>query len=60
MKCIKILAGIYEFYKDNKMKYRIYKNRWNGWTLSVFSEKHQQFIGSRYFSTLKEAKNAIL
>lgn len=59
MKCIKLVAGVYEFLENGKMKYRIYKNRWSGWTLSVFSEKHNQFIDSRYFNTLKQAKSAI-
>lgn len=59
MKIYKLMAGVYEITEDNKMKYRIYKNRWNGWTLAIFSEKHKQFIDSRYFPTLKAAKNAI-
>jgi hypothetical protein len=60
MKKIKLAAGVYEFLQDGKMKYRIYKNRWNGWTLAVFSEKHKQFINSRYFGTLKAAQDSIL
>lgn len=59
MKCIKLVTGVYEFLYNGKMKYRIYKNRWGGWTLSVFSENHKNFIDSRYFNTLKQAKNAI-
>lgn len=56
----KLMPGIYEARKDNTPKYRIYKNRWNGWTLAVFSERNKQFIDSRYFGTLKQAKTAIL
>lgn len=54
------LPGVYEVLKDGEMKYRIYKNRWDGWTVAVFSKKHTQFIDSRYFKTLNQAKNAIL
>lgn len=60
MKQYKIMAGVYEFLQDGKMKYRIYKNRWNGWTVAIFSERHKQFIDTRYFTTLKQAKKAIL
>lgn len=59
MKIHKIIPGVYEASKNGKMKYRIYKNQWNGWTLAIFSEKHKQFINSRYFDTLKQAKEAI-
>ena len=60
MKQIKLAPGAYEYIDDNgAMKYRIYKNRWNGWTLAVFSELHKQFIDSRYFSTMKQAKSAV-
>lgn len=59
MKIYKLSAGYYEVTKDGKMKYRIYKNRWQSWTLAVFSEKHRQFIDSRYFPTFKSAKQAI-
>lgn len=54
------MPGVYEVRKGGAMKYRIYKNRWNGWTLAVFSERNKQFIDSRYFGTLKQAKTAIL
>ena len=54
------MPGVYEITYNGKMKYRIYKNRWNGWTLAVFSDQHQQFIDSRYFTTLKQAKNQIM
>lgn len=60
MKRFKLMPGIYEYIDGDKMKYRIYKNRWNGWTLAVFSEKHKQFINSRYFGTLKAAQDSIL
>ena len=60
MTLYKIMPGVYEIIDNGKMKYRIYKNRWNGWTLAVFSEKHNQFIDSRYFSTMKQAKHAIM
>lgn len=60
LKQIKIAPGMYEFMDGDKMKHRIYKNRWNGWTLAIFSERNKQFIDSRYFSTLKQAKNAIM
>ena len=60
MKIYKIMPGIYEIRENGKMKYRIYKNRRNGWTVAVFSEHHKQFIDSRYFGTLKQAKKAIL
>lgn len=61
MKQLKLVPGVYEYIDDNcNMKYRIYKNRYNGWTLAVFSERHKQFIDSRYFSTMKQAKNAII
>ena len=60
MTLLKITAGVYEVTCNGKMKYRIYKNRYNGWTLAVFSELHKQFIDSRYFATLKQAKNAIM
>lgn len=59
MKIYKLMPGVYEAWKDGAPKYRIYKNRWNGWTLAVFSERHNQFINSRYFETLKQAKAAI-
>ncbi len=59
VKIFRLIPGVYEITKDNKMYYRIYKNRWNGWTLAIFSEKHKQFINSRYFKTLKAAKAAI-
>lgn len=59
MKCYKLVPGVYEFMHDGKMKYRIYKNRWNGWTIAVFSEKYNQFLDSRYYPTLKAAKQAI-
>ena len=60
MKIYKLLPGVYEAVDNGKMKYRIYKNQWKSWTLAVFSEQHQQFINSRYFPTLKQAKNAII
>ena len=60
MTLLKITAGVYETVNNGKMQYRIYKNRYNGWTLAIFSERHMQFIDSRYFATLKQAKNAIL
>lgn len=60
MKVYKLMPGVYEICDNGIMKYRIYKNRWNGWTLAVFSERHKQFIDSRYFSTMKQAKNAII
>jgi hypothetical protein len=60
IKLFKLIPGVYEARKNGKMYYRIYKNRWNGWTLAVFSEQHKRFIDSRYFSTLKQAKQAIL
>lgn len=60
MKQYKLMPGVYEFLQDGKMKYRIYKNRWNGWTVAIFSQKHKQFIDTRYFSTFKQAKKAIL
>lgn len=56
----KLMAGVYEITDNGKMKYRIYKNKYNGWTLAVFSDRHYQFIDSRYFATLKQAKNAIM
>lgn len=59
MKIYKISQGVYEIIDNGKMKYRIYKNRWRGWTLAVYSEKHLQFIDSRYFNTLQNAKKAI-
>ena len=60
MKKYKLMPGIYEYWENEKMKYRIYKNRWQGWTVAIFSEKYLQFIDSRYFKTLKQAENAIL
>lgn len=51
---------MYEIIDNGKMKYRIYKNRYNDWTLAVFSEVHNKFIDSRYFATMKQAKNAIM
>ncbi len=60
MTLYKLMPGIYEIMDNDKMKYRIYKNKYNGWTLAVFSELHNKFIDSRYFSTLKQAKNAIM
>lgn len=60
MKIFKMAPGIYEAWKGNAPKYRIYKNRWHGWTLAIFSERYNQFIDSRYFGTLKQAKAAIL
>lgn len=61
MKQLKLVTGIYEYIDDNgNMKYRIYKNRYNGWTLAVFSERNSQFIDSRYFATMKQAKKAIM
>ena len=60
MSIYKLSAGVYEISDNGKMKYRIYKNRYNGWTLAVFSELHNKFIDSRYFATMKQAKNAIL
>ena len=59
-KIFRLAPGVYEITKDGKMYYRIYKNRWSGWTLATFSETHKQFIDSRYFETLKAAKTAIL
>lgn len=60
MKINRLLPGVYEAMENEKLKYRIYKNHWNTWTLAIFSEQHQQFIDSRYFPTLKQAKNAIM
>ena len=60
MKIYKLAAGVYEVIEGEKMKYRIYKNRWQGWTVAVYSEKHLQFIDSRYFDTFHNAKKAIL
>lgn len=60
MTLLKLMPGIYEIIDNGKQKYRIYKNRYNGWTLAVFSERHNQFIDSRYFATMKQAKNAIM
>ena len=60
MSIYKLSAGVYEISDNGKMKYRIYKNRYNGWTLAVFSEINNRFIDSRYFATMKQAKNAIL
>lgn len=61
MTLLKIMPGVYEATNNKKkMKYRIYKNRYNGWTLAVFSEVNNQFIDSRYFATMKQAKNAIM
>lgn len=54
------MPGVYEYSKDGKLYRRIYKNRWNGWTIAIFSERHKQFIDSRYFNTLKAAKAAII
>lgn len=59
-KIFRLAPGVYEISKDDKMCYRVYKNRWNGWTLAILSETHKQFIDSRYFTTLKAAKAAIL
>lgn len=60
MKIYKLMPGVYEAREGDEMKYRLYKNRWNGWTLAIFSEQYNQFIDSRYFGTLKQAKAAIL
>ena len=60
MTMYKLIAGVYEIHDNGKMKYRIYKNKYNGWTLAVFSDLHNQFIDSRYFATMKQAKNAIM
>jgi hypothetical protein len=60
LKFYKIMPGVYEYTKDGKLYRRIYKNRWNGWTIAIFSERHKQFIDSRYFNTLKAAKAAII
>lgn len=54
------MPGVYEIVDNGTLKYRIYKNRYNGWTLAVYSELHKKFIDSRYFDTLKQAKNAII
>jgi hypothetical protein len=54
------MAGVYEFVDGPQMLYRIYKNRWNGWTVAIFNKKHKQFMDSRYFRTLKAAKAAII
>lgn len=60
MDIYKLSAGVYEVTSGGKMKYRIYKNRYGGWTLAVFSERNNKFVDSRYFVTMKQAKNAIL
>jgi hypothetical protein len=60
MKMYKLMPGVYEITDNGKMKYRIYKNRYNGWTLAVFSERNNQFKDSRYFATMKQAKTAIM
>ncbi len=58
----KLLPGVYEVVDGKKPLYRIYKNRWNSWTLAVFSTsaRRPQFVDSRYFPTLKQAKRAVL
>lgn len=60
MTLYKLMPGVYEIMDNGKMKYRIYKNKYNGWTLAVFSDQNNQFIDSRYFATMKQAKNAIM
>ena len=60
MTLYKIIPGVYEIIDNGKMKYRIYKNKYNGWTLAVFSDLHNKFIDSRYFATMQQAKNAIM
>ena len=60
MKLYKLMPGVYEIVDGDQMKYRIYKNRYNGWTLAVFSERNKQFINSRYFATMKQAKSAVM
>ena len=60
MTLYKLMPGVYEIMDNGKMKYRIYKNKYNGWTLAVFSDQNNQFIASRYFATMKQAKNAIM
>lgn len=60
MTMYKLMAGVYEITNESNIKYRIYKNKYNGWTLAVFSDRNNQFIDSRYFATMKQAKNAIM
>ena len=60
MEIYKLMAGVYEVWKNNKMKYRIYKNRWGSWTIAIFHERSNRFIDAQYFGTFKQAKQAIL
>ena len=60
MKIYKLMSGVYEVWKNDKMTHRIYKNRWGGWTIAIFHERCGQFVDSRYFGTFKQAKQAIL
>ena len=60
MKIYKLMAGVYEVWKNDKMTHRIYKNRLGGWTIAIFHERINRFVDSRYFATFKQAKQSIL
>lgn len=59
MKIYKLMAGVYEVWKNDQMKHRIYKNRWGSWTVATFHERSNRFVDARYFGTLKQAKKSL-